>query len=46
MKMLKTLPIVTILVAMFVAFKFRDQILGFLDDKAPSVSNMLKGDSE
>jgi hypothetical protein len=42
MRMLKKLPWVTILVAIVVALKFSPDILGFLDDKMPSVSDALK----
>jgi hypothetical protein len=46
MNFLKKLPWITILVAVVAAFKYRDEIMGFLEDKAPSVANFVKPTSE
>lgn len=41
MNMLKKLPWVTIIVAIFAALKWGPEIMGFLDEKAPSVAKLV-----
>jgi hypothetical protein len=42
MNLLKKLPWITILVAGILAIKFGPDIMGFLEEKAPSVAKAIK----